>query len=415
VTNYANFEAGYSHVYSLFAITTFIYFAASYFKNKSLNHFILACLFFGLILILRQINILIIFFVPFLAGSMKNLKDGFLFLLANPKKLLVGILSTIGVFSIQSLLWYLQAGSLLVYSYQGESFNFLHPHMINILFSYKKGLFVYTPILFISLFSLIWLAYNRKYYWSFSWVSFFIILTYVYSSWWTWSYGASFGMRALIDYYSVFFIPFAFMLDGITLKMKLPIIILSFLTIPINIIQTYQYKEFILHWGDMDKVKYWKIFLRTDDRFKGVLWKNEYNYDAFNCVKEISLGNITVLPDEDSTICRITSHDIPDFNEVSIIQVMIDNEYNDKNDARIIVSIKELNSPRYYYWMDPYLIHFSVTYFNEWQTGLCDYQITPLTDPKEKLVSVQIHSGHQKNNLSNIRIRFLKLKFPIHQ
>ena len=37
--------------------------------------------------------------------------------------------------------------------------------------------------------------------------------------------------------------------------------LITFLTIPISVIQTYQYKEYILHWIDMDKEKFWKVFL----------------------------------------------------------------------------------------------------------------------------------------------------------
>ncbi|MCB7372887.1 hypothetical protein LI003_23625, partial [Bacteroides caccae] len=42
-------------------------------------------------------------------------------------------------------------GEFIVYSYTKEGFNFLHPEIIKVLFSYEKGLFVYTPICFFSL------------------------------------------------------------------------------------------------------------------------------------------------------------------------------------------------------------------------------------------------------------------------
>jgi hypothetical protein len=410
VTHYVNYDAGYSHVYSLFAITAFIYFTTYYFKNRTLNHFILACLFFGLVLILRQINLLIILFVPFLAGSIKNLKDGLLFLLANPKKLLIGILSTIGVFSFQSLLWYLQTGHFLIYSYQNESFDFTKPHFFDILFSYRKGLFVYTPILFISLFGLAWLAYKRKFYLVFTWLCFFIILSYVYSSWWVWFFGCSYGMRVFIDYYTVFFIPLALMFDGLAIKIKLLLIMFSFLTIPLNIIQTYQYKQYILHWIDMDKAKYWKVFLKTDDRFKGVIWKRVYDYNHYSNVKEISIGNITTSSNTDTTVYRINTLDIPDFDKVSIIQIVIDNEYNSRDETKIILGIKGANDHRNYYWYNPNLINFSERNFNEWQTGLFNYEFTPFTDPKEKAISLEVKSGHQATNLKNVRIKFLRYK-----
>ena len=226
VTHYSNYDAGFSHIYSLFAITAFIYFIKSYLHQKKIIHFFLACLFLGLIFILRQPNILIILFIPFLAGSIKELKLGFTTLFTNKKNLVIGILLFFVISSIQSILWYIQTGNFFVYSYQGESFNFLDPHFYSILFSYKKGLFIYTPILLFTILSIIWFAYKKYFYLLFTWVSFFLTVTYVLSSWWSWFYGCSYGLRAYIDYYTVFFIPFAFVLNSINVTPRILVMIL---------------------------------------------------------------------------------------------------------------------------------------------------------------------------------------------
>jgi len=409
VTNYTYSESGFSHVYSLFAITAFIYFIKSYFINRNFNHFILACLFLGLVLILRQINILIILFVPFLAGSLMSLKEGIMDLVHNPKKLIIGIFLIFGVFCIQCLLWYLQTGKFFIYSYQGESFNFSDPHFYNILFSYKKGLFVYAPVLFISMFSLIWLAYQRKYFLVITWISFFIILTYILSSWHSWYYGGSYGLRAFMDYYPVFFILFALMLDGMVKGMKLVIIIFSVLTIPLNIIQTYQYKKFILHWTNMDKEKYWKVFLKTDDRYIGLVWKKNFNFNQYITVNEYLIGDIFTSQNTDSMIYRCNSRDIPDIEKVNIIQVLIDDEYKDESDSKIILSIYDSDS-NFVYFYDQYLICFSEKELNRWQTGINNYEIPPITDMKEKTISLGVKSGNQNNSFKNVRIKFLRRK-----
>ena len=407
VTNYTNYDAGYSHVYSLFAITAFIYFVGSYFKNRNLNHFILACLFLGLILLLRQINVLIILFVPFLAGSIENLRKGFIHLFFNYKKTLIGVFLFFIVCFTQCLVWYLQTGTFLLYSYQGESFNFKTPQIFNILFSYRKGLFVYTPILFISLLGLIWLAYKRKYYLFFSWLCFFSILTYVLSSWWSWWYGCSYGLRAYIDFYAVFFILFAIMLDGITKGMKFLVIGLSLLTIPVNIIQTYQYKEYILNWINMDKGKYWKVFLKTNDKYRGLVWKNDYNYSNYSTAKEVLIGNISASKSTDKLIYSINSRNIPGFEKVNVIQVAIDNDYDRQNDTKIGLYIDESGGNHNYYWNELYFIRFVEKNFSEWQTGLYNFEITPITDSKEKVIALAVKSGNQNNVLKNVRLKFL--------
>jgi hypothetical protein len=410
VTNYANYDAGFSHVYSLFAITAFIYFVKSYFKSKNVNHFIVACLFLGLILIIRQINILIILFVPFIAGSLASLKNGFIDTFHKPKKLVIGIFLISGVIFIQCLVWYLQTGKFVIYSYQGENFDFLHPQIFNVLFSYKKGLFVYTPVLFISMFSLIWLAYKRKYYLILTWVSFFLILTYVLSSWHSWYYGAGYGLRAYIDFYAIFFIPLALMLDGIKKYLKIVIIILSFLAIPLNIIQSYQYKVFILRWIDMDKEKYWKVFLKTENRYKGLFWKKNYNYNNYHTVKEFLIGDITTSKNAHNVIYNGNSRDIPDFEYVSIIEVLIDNEYDIENNSKFILSIDDTSSHHNYCWVYRYFIQFSEKPDNVWQTGLNNFEFRPIKDLKEKIITLEVESGNQNNNFKNVRIKYLKHK-----
>lgn len=407
VTNYANFNAGTSHIYSLFAINAFLYFTKSYFTKQNINHFVVACLFLGLIIILRQINIIILLFIPFLAGSFNNLKDGIRHVFKYPKKLIGGILLTVVVFFIQSLFWYLQTGSFLLYSYQGEGFDFLNPQFINILFSYKKGLFVYTPVLFISLFSLIWLAYKRKYYLVFMWLAFFTIITYIFSSWHSWYYGCSYGSRVYIEFYGAFFILFALLINGIPKAMKIMILILSFLTIPVNFVQAYQYKTFILHWMNMNEEKYWKVFLKTDNRYKGLLWKKKYDLNNYYTVKEVSVGNITTsAKNKSNTIYQVSSRDIPDFNKVSMIQILFDNEFAEQNNSKIIVSINDSEGNHNYYWNTRYLIHFAQKQLNKWQTGLYNFKFNSITDEKEKIIKIVMYPQKEQNVLKNVKIKF---------
>jgi len=410
VTHYANSEPGFSHIYSLFAITAFIYFTKSFLQHKKINHFVLASVFCGLIIISRQPNILIILFVPFLAGSKENLTIAITTLFTNMRSFILGVALFLGIFSIQLIVWYLQTGDFFVYSYQGESFNFLDPHFFSILFSYRKGLFVYTPVLLIATLSIIWFAYKKHFYLLFTWVAFFVLLTYLLSSWWCWYYGCSYGLRAYIDFYAIFLIPFAIMLDRIKKVPRLLIIALSLSTIPLNIIQTYQYKEYILHWVNMDKEKYWKVFLKTNDRFKGLIWKSNYDANLYSTVSEIIVGDIYSPKDSVVTVFSIKSFDIPAFDKVSIIQVLIDNNYAENNDTKIVLCVYKISENYNYYWhywREKYLILFHQKNLNEWQTGLYNFEFNPITDNQEKHISLIVQTGNQNENLKNVRLKFL--------
>lgn len=402
VTNYTNMEASFSHVYSLFAVTAFFYFTKSYFINFKSKNLWLACVFLGLILIIRQVNIISILFVPFLAGSFSDLKKGISFIFYNPSKLMVGVFITSCLFFIQCICWYLQTGHFFLYSYQGEGFNFLKPEFINILFSYKKGLFIYSPILLICMSGLIWLLYQKKHYLLLTWLFFFLIITYILSSWWSWYYGCSYGLRAYIDFYAAFFILLAIMLNEI--RMKFMIITVSFITIPINIIQTYQYKEFILHWIDMNKEKYWKVFLKTDKKYGGLLWKKTIDNKNYSIAKEIAVGDLTTIKNTSQTIYKINCNEINEFEKINLIQILIDNEFNEDNNTEFFLNIDQPKQSTPYH---TYLIQFSGQQFNTMQTGIFNFEIAPNQNMFNNTISFEITTTNETTTLRNIKIRFL--------
>lgn len=103
VTNYSHFDSGFSHVYSLFAITTFLYFAKLFCLHKRSYQLLMASVFLGLVFILRQANVLIILFLPFLAGSFSHIRESFITLFNRYKILLLGIVLLMGIVSIQLL------------------------------------------------------------------------------------------------------------------------------------------------------------------------------------------------------------------------------------------------------------------------------------------------------------------------
>ena len=409
ITNYANYDASFSHIYSFFAINAFMYFCLKYFKRKDITYFLTACFFFGLILIIRNINVLILLFIPFLAGSFKQLKQVVQDILRKPKMFLFGILIIIAVISIQSWVWFEQTGSYLIYSYQGEGFNFSHPEILNILFSYKKGLFVYTPVLIFSIPEVFRLFIKHDYYRALTWSFFFLIITYIFSSWHSWDYGASYGSRVYIDYYGVFFILIAILINKVPRYLQAGIIVLSTLTVPVNLVQTYQYKNFILHWTDMTCERYWEVFLKTGKQYNGLLWKINFNPNNFTCVKKVTLGDINKNASETPlVIYKTTSRSIPDFNKVEIIQILFKNRFSGKNKSKINVRIADSASQKTEYCYDTYLIHFSQKGLNKEHRGFQCYKFNPLTDGKTKITTVSLYAPEQENTLKNFTIKFLK-------
>jgi len=269
---YTTVDASFTHVYSFSMITLFFYYAKRYFMDARHQHLYIASLLFGLIVLIRPTNMMVLAAVPFLAGSWPQLRERIIGLFTAYKNLLIALVILGMVVSIQPLLYFAQVGEFFIWTYTGVGFNFADPHLLDVLISYKKGLFVYTPILLFSLLGFFHLIRRSAYEALFLFLYMFLF-TYVISSWWSWWYGMSYGHRAFLDHYVVFAILFGLALSDQKFKpARYMIYIVTPVLIWFNMLQVYQYKNWILYW-DMDEEMYWRVFLKTDKEYHGLLWK----------------------------------------------------------------------------------------------------------------------------------------------
>mgnify|MGYP006893249134 CR=1 FL=1 len=261
---YAIVEPGLSHIYSFAFVSMFVYFAKRYLTSHQKKYILLSAALLGMIVLIRPVNGLIILSLPFLAGSFAQLKLAFQKLFEGWRIALVGIGIGILILSIQLIIYKLSTGHFFIYSYGTDRFYFWHPHMIDMLFSYKKGLFLYTPIYFIAFLGMCVIWRKRKFE-ALAFFGFFLLLTCVLSSWWMWYYGGSFSSRVYVEYLPVFMLLLGISLDSIRQRWaKIAAISTIFLLIGICQIQTYQYRYGEIHWSEMTKDRYWNVFLRID-------------------------------------------------------------------------------------------------------------------------------------------------------
>jgi len=253
-----------SHVYSFSFCTLFIYLITKYFSSPSPRLLLITSFILGIIMLIRPVNGIILLSIPFFTGNKEKLFAGLKFLKLKKMYTIFSVLLLAGIIFIQLIIYKIQTGSFFVDSYPGESFNWADFNFINFLISYKKGLFIYTPLAFFIVIGLYYLFKTNKYLFFTSFL-FFVVLVYVLSSWWSWWYGGSFGSRVMIDYYA--FIAVLLLLGYNYLnKQILKRIYLSMMVVFIIIcqIQIYQYRYYFIHWEKMDKEHYWNVFLRVD-------------------------------------------------------------------------------------------------------------------------------------------------------
>lgn len=261
---YAIVEPGISHIYSFAFMSMFLYFSKRYFLSFEKKHLIYLAAILAMIILIRPINGLIIFSLPLIAGNYLRLRNGIHLLLTSRKVLLSGLLIGAVIISMQLLIYKVSTGHFFVYSYKSEGFNFLDPHIIDILFSYRKGLFLYTPIYFISVLS-VFLLWRSRTFEVLSFLGFFLLITYVLSSWWMWYYGGSFSSRVYVEYLPVFMLILALSLQQLHIRWsKIASVTMIILLIGLCQIQTFQYRYGEIHWSEMTKDRYWNVFLRID-------------------------------------------------------------------------------------------------------------------------------------------------------
>jgi hypothetical protein len=98
-----------------------------------------------MIVLIRPVNAMVIFGIPFVLG---NFREAGSFIRKIVDKPAITILASgffILILAIQLILWNYQTGSFFIWPYKGEGFDFLNPHIYGVLFSFRKGLFIYTP------------------------------------------------------------------------------------------------------------------------------------------------------------------------------------------------------------------------------------------------------------------------------
>jgi len=256
-----------SHVYSFFAINGFLLAICRSIRDLSIRKALLAGFFLAMIILIRPTNVIVLVLIPFFFNDFGEFRR-FIGQVSGKKSILIFfILVLLILVSIQPILWYLQSGRFFLWPYRNEGVRFAHPQIMNVLFSYRKGLFIYTPLILISLSGLFPLIFKNRLKFI-SMVLFIASAIYIISSWWNWYYGDSFGHRAFIDFYGIFAILLAMFANRITLRYSDVILVLLFLPfIALNLFQTWQYNEEIIHPCAMNKLKYDYVFLKADSSY----------------------------------------------------------------------------------------------------------------------------------------------------
>lgn len=383
--HYALEEPSMSHVYSFAAISFFLWQAWCFFEKGERKNFILAVCAFLVVLAIRPVNGMLLFACPFLYFMTGTRVENLRRITSFGKALLIPIAAGTLLVFFQMLSWKLSVGAWLTDSYTKEKFDFTSPHLLSVLFSWRKGFFIYTPVL---LFMIPGLYFIRKFNAALSFTLFFLVNCWLISCWHDWGYGGSLGFRPLIDYYALFAIPLAYFLNSLHKRIAAAGTgLVLFFFCALNISQHYQYHFGILPWEDMTEYKYKRLFFRHEKIFSGIFspdknmqgtvpegsrkfatlkrnFENDSGYSNFTGVSKDKLSfssPAAVCLDETVKI----SPDLYFYLDDHIPDSLLDRSWvevtvktwltNELSDAKLVVSFFDEESN--YSWNGRYLIH----------------------------------------------------------
>lgn len=205
---YTAVEGGMSHAYSFCLFAAFLWLVQGWMERPQWNWSLKigACL--ALIFLIRPTNVLIaLLLVLWEVYSLKELSARVKVLLARWPQFLTMAGMAVLLMVPQMLYWRHAWGAWLVWSYEGEGFsNALHPKVLQVLFSYQNGLFLYTPIMVLAVAGMV-MGWRRRQQSGLAMAIIFLLATYVFASWWAWWFGGAFGHRCYVEYYALLALP----------------------------------------------------------------------------------------------------------------------------------------------------------------------------------------------------------------
>lgn len=259
---YVAMQPGWSHAYSFCAVSVFLWLTLRIASRASTRSVIAWGALFGLIILIRPVNALVVLAVPLLLGNgtMAFIRS----LMARPMALFAALVICTAVVAVQCALWNAQTGHVFARGYAGEGFYWSRPEIFQVLLGVRRGLFVWTPVLVLAAIAAVLLIMRDRVrgiaavvYWGAN--------TYVISAWWIWYYGSGWGQRVFIDHYPALIVPLALALHQWRgWRLRTAQVFLGTASL-FTMGQFYQYNHRLLHIACMDKAKYAYSFMRFDD------------------------------------------------------------------------------------------------------------------------------------------------------
>lgn len=260
---YCTLNSGMSHPYLLFLFALVIERTDAWHREPSRRKAIGLGLALGLILLTRPIDFIVVL-VPLLWTHGLGWRSKWQLVGQHRAHLAWAVAAVVLPVLPQLLYWKATTGHFIFYSYRGEGFNWSDPHIMDGLLSYKKGWFVWSPLVILGFVGLgVMIADRSKRSLAWPILVFFPLALYGIFSWYQWWYGGGFGSRPMVDTLPLLALPVAVLADRTLYRLRVIgalLVVIILCGVHLNLFQQRQFLISIVHWENMTKERYWEVW-----------------------------------------------------------------------------------------------------------------------------------------------------------
>jgi hypothetical protein len=266
-SNYFQFTGAMPHNYLFTLYALIVWITILWHEMPKRKYAISLGLAIGLAILVLPASAVIIL-VPLLWGIVdkETLQRKWSLIRSNWSQVILCVLFLVAVAILQMLYRKIQSGSFFYNSNEpDEKLRWIAPYLWQVLFSFKKGWFIFSPVMVFPLLGFYFLAARKKdlFYATFL---FFLVNVAVVATWPAWLSDGSLDHRALMESSVILAIPFGYLLQWmVSLKpvARTPFYLVFLFLILLNLFQTWQYLNYMINPSKMTKDSYWAIFGRT--------------------------------------------------------------------------------------------------------------------------------------------------------
>jgi len=261
--HYATYDSALSHAFSFCAVTALLAVIPRWYQNPSWRTSASLGAVCAAVALIRPTNAVAFVAVPlFRIAGVSDLGARRRWLLAHRPAVALAAATALLVFSPQLLIWHGATGSWLVNPHLGAGFEFLSPRVFKVLFSVRKGLFFWSPLLLLAVAGL-WPMRRLAREWLAPTVAALALGTWVIASWHAWAYGGSFGHRGFVDLYAFFALGLASLFATLrSVRARWTVGAVAAVLIALSIFQMVQYWKGIIPFDNTTWELYRRVFLR---------------------------------------------------------------------------------------------------------------------------------------------------------